>query len=40
MQNSGQYKKDIVTEIKAASDYYLAEEYHQQYFEKQKSKQV
>ena len=40
LQNSGQYDKDIVTEIKAASDYYLAEDYHQQYFEKQKSKRV
>ncbi|WP_107669127.1 peptide-methionine (S)-S-oxide reductase MsrA [Cyanothece sp. BG0011] len=34
-QNSGQYDQDIVTEIKPASDYYLAEDYHQQYFEKQ-----
>ncbi|MDJ0508380.1 MAG: peptide-methionine (S)-S-oxide reductase MsrA [Crocosphaera sp.] len=34
LQNSGKYDKNIVTEIKAASDYYLAEDYHQQYFEK------
>ncbi len=34
LQNSDQYDKDIVTEIKKASDYYLAEDYHQQYFEK------
>ncbi len=34
-QRSGQYEKDIVTQIKPASDYYLAEEEHQQYFEKQ-----
>ncbi|MGK7939685.1 MAG: peptide-methionine (S)-S-oxide reductase MsrA [Crocosphaera sp.] len=34
LQNSGKYDKAIVTEIKAASDYYLAEDYHQQYFEK------
>ena len=37
LQNSGQYDKDIVTEIKPASDYYLAEDYHQQYFEKKQS---
>lgn len=34
LQMSGKYNQDIVTEIKAASDYYLAEDYHQQYFEK------
>ncbi|MEL4896231.1 peptide-methionine (S)-S-oxide reductase MsrA [Crocosphaera sp. Alani8] len=40
LQKSGEYQKDIVTEIKQASDYYLAEEYHQQYLEKKQSKQV
>ncbi|MBE9127375.1 MULTISPECIES: peptide-methionine (S)-S-oxide reductase MsrA [unclassified Coleofasciculus] len=34
LQLSGNYDKDIVTEIKPASDYYLAGEEHQQYFEK------
>ena len=34
LQVSGKFDKDIVTEIKPASDYYLADEYHQQYFEK------
>ena len=34
LQNSGKYDKDIVTEIKPASDYWLATEEHQQYFEK------
>ncbi len=38
-QNSGKYDRDIVTEIKPASAYYLASEEHQQYFEKrQKSR--
>lgn len=40
LQNSGKYGNDIVTEIRAASDYYLAEDYHQQYFEKQRLKKV
>ena len=40
LQNSGKYDKNIVTEIKAASDYYLAEDYHQQYFEKKRLKKV
>lgn len=33
---SGKYNRDIVTEIKSASDYYLAQEYHQQYYEKKR----
>ncbi|ACK71121.1 peptide methionine sulfoxide reductase [Gloeothece citriformis PCC 7424] len=38
LQISGKYDKDIVTEIKPASDYYLAQDYHQQYFDKKKKK--
>lgn len=34
LQVSGQYKRDIVTEIVPAGTFYRAEEYHQQYFEK------
>jgi peptide-methionine (S)-S-oxide reductase len=33
-QLSGRYKKDIVTDIKPASQFWRAEEYHQRYFEK------
>jgi peptide-methionine (S)-S-oxide reductase len=29
------FKRPIVTEIGAATDFYRAEDYHQQYFEKQ-----
>ncbi|HSO73422.1 MAG TPA: peptide-methionine (S)-S-oxide reductase, partial [Blastocatellia bacterium] len=31
---SGKYKRPIVTEVTPAPEFYLAEEYHQQYFEK------
>lgn len=33
-QSSGRYKRPIVTEITAASEFYLAEDYHQRYLEK------
>jgi peptide-methionine (S)-S-oxide reductase len=34
LQISGKYDKDIVTQIQPAATYWMAEEYHQQYFEK------
>ena len=34
ISQSGKYDKEIVTEIAVASTFYRAEEYHQQYFEK------
>ena len=34
LQKSGRYKKSIVTEIVPASEFWRAEEYHQQYFQK------
>ncbi|MEO5573206.1 MAG: peptide-methionine (S)-S-oxide reductase MsrA [Gammaproteobacteria bacterium] len=34
LQNSGKYRNPIVTEITPASDFYAAEDYHQQYLEK------
>jgi len=34
LEKSGKYKKKIVTEIKKASKFYIAEDYHQKYLEK------
>ncbi|MBD0325727.1 MAG: peptide-methionine (S)-S-oxide reductase MsrA [Pyrinomonadaceae bacterium] len=34
LEESGTYRRPIVTEITPASTFYRAEEYHQQYFEK------
>ncbi len=34
LQKSGKYSRDIVTEITPASQFWEAEDYHQQYFEK------
>jgi len=34
LEKSGRYRKPMVTEIIPASEFYMAEEYHQQYFEK------
>jgi peptide-methionine (S)-S-oxide reductase len=34
LRESGRFRKDVVTEIAAAGPFYLAEDYHQQYFEK------
>jgi peptide-methionine (S)-S-oxide reductase len=34
-QTSGNFNKKVVTEIVQAQEFYLAEEYHQKYFEKQ-----
>ncbi len=36
LENSGQFQKPIVTEVKPARTFYPAEEYHQKYFEKNK----
>ncbi len=34
LQSSGALRRDIVTEIAPAAEFYRAEDYHQQYFEK------
>ncbi len=39
-QASGRHRGDVVTEITAAPEYWLAEDYHQQYFEKSGRKRV
>lgn len=39
LQRSSKYDKPIVTEIKPATEYYLADDYHQQYLEKKQVKQ-
>jgi len=37
LQKSGRYGRDIVTEVTPASEFYVAEDYHQQYLEKRGS---
>jgi peptide-methionine (S)-S-oxide reductase len=34
LQRSRKFEQNIITQIQAASEYYLADEYHQQYLEK------
>jgi peptide-methionine (S)-S-oxide reductase len=36
LQQSGKYDSPIVTQIEPAAQYWLAEEYHQQYYEKKR----
>jgi peptide-methionine (S)-S-oxide reductase len=36
LQSSGKYDKDIATQIKPAGNFYMAEDYHQQYIEKKR----
>lgn len=40
LENSGRYKKPVVTQVAAASTFYRAEEYHQQYIEKNYGKKI
>ena len=37
-EESGRFGSAIVTEIEPASDFWMAEDYHQQYFEKQRGR--
>lgn len=39
LQESGKHAREIVTQITPVAQFYKAEEYHQQYFEKQKTGQ-